>query len=89
MTLQRANGDFAGNFQIIMPAEQFQSGETFDVTLDPEEYHLNPSLKKWAEHLPETPFDLKVGTVWCHSLWDSIGLQVSKMEIIAPKKPGK
>ena len=86
VTLRRPDGDFAGHFQIIVPAERFQPGETFDVTLNPEEYHLDPSLKKWAAGLARTPFDLKVGGVWCHSLWDSVGLQVSKMEILAPEE---
>ena len=88
VTLRRPDGDFAGRFQIIVPAERFQPGETFDVTLNPEEYHLDPSLKKWASDLAKNPFDLKVGGVWCHSLWDSVGLQVSKMEILAPEKSG-
>ena len=88
VTLRRPNGDFAGHFQIIEPAERFQPGETFDVTLNPEEYHLDPSLKKWAAGLAKNPFDLKVGSVWCHSLWDSVGLQVSKMEILAPEESG-
>ncbi|SVB29393.1 uncharacterized protein METZ01_LOCUS182247, partial [marine metagenome] len=44
VTLRRPDGDFAGRFQIIVPAERFQPGETFDVTLNPEEYHLDPSL---------------------------------------------
>ena len=88
VTLRRPDGDFAGRFQIIVPAERFQPGETFDVTLNPEEYHLDPSLKKWAAGLAKKPFDLKVGSVWCHSLWDSVGLQVSKMEILAPEKSG-
>ena len=86
VTLRRPDGDFAGRFQIIVPAERFQPGETFDVTLNPEEYHLDPSLKKWAADLAKNPFDLKVGGVWCHSLWDSVGLQVSKMEILAPEE---
>ena len=34
----------------------------------------------------DNPFGLKVGSVWCHSLWDSVGLQVSKMEILAPEE---
>jgi ferric-dicitrate binding protein FerR (iron transport regulator) len=89
VTLRSPDGDFAGHFQIIVPAERFQPGETFDVTLNPEEYHLDPSLKKWAADLAKNPFDLKVGSVWCHSLWDSVGLQVSKMEILAPKKEDK
>lgn len=88
VTLRRPNGDFAGHFQIIVPAERFQPGEPFDVTLNPEEYHLDPSLKKWAADLAKNPFDLKVGSVWCHSLWDSVGLQVSKMKILAPEEPG-
>ncbi len=88
VTLRRPNGNFAGHFQIIVPAERFQPGEPFDVTLNPEEYHLDPSLKKWAADLAKNPFDLKVGSVWCHSLWDSVGLQVSKMKILAPEEPG-
>ena len=86
VTLRSPDGDFAGHFQIIVPAERFQPGETFDVTLNPEEYHLDPSLKKWAADLAKNPFDLKVGGIWCHSLWDSVGLQVSKMEILAPEE---
>ena len=88
VTLRRPNGDFAGHFQIIVPAERFQPGEPFDVTLNPEEYHLDPSLKKWAADLAKNPFDLKVGSVWCHSLWDSVGLKVSKMQILAPEESG-
>jgi len=88
VTLRRPDGDFAGHFQIIEPAERFQPGEAFDVILNPEEYHLDPSLKKWAAGLAKNPFGLKVGSVWCHSLWDSVGLQVSKMEILAPEKSG-
>ena len=88
VTLRRPNGDFAGHFQIVVPAERFQPGKAFDVTLNPEEYHLDPSLKKWASDLAKNPFDLKVGGVWCHSLWDSVGLQVNKMEILAPEESG-
>ena len=88
VTLRRSDGGFAGHFQIILPAERFRAGETFDVTLNPEEYHLDPSLKKWAAHLSKSPFDLEIGSLWCHSLWDSVGLQVHKMEIIPPKPQG-
>ncbi len=89
VTLRRPNGDFAGHFQIVVPAEQFQPGQPFALTLNPEEYHLDPSLKKWTAGLAKKPFDLKVGSVWCHSLWDSVGLQVSKMEILAPEESNK
>ena len=82
LTLRKPDGGFAGHFQIIVPAERFRAGEAFDVTLNPEEYHLDPSLKKWAADLAKTPFNLEIGSLWCHSLWDPVGLQVHKMEII-------
>ena len=82
LTLRKPDGGFAGHFQIIVPAERFRAGEAFDITLNPEEYHLDPSLKKWAAVLSKTPFNLEIGSLWCHSLWDPVGLQVHKMEII-------
>jgi hypothetical protein len=84
MTLCRENGDFAGRFQTILPAEEFQSGEPFEVVLNLSDYHLDPSLSKWAEHLPKTPYGLIVKSVWCHTLWDPAGLQVSEIELMTP-----
>ena len=85
LTLRKPDGGFAGHFQIIVPTERFRAGEIFDITLNPEEYHLDPSLKKWAAGLSKTPFNLEIGSLWCHSLWDPVGLQVHKMEIISAK----
>ena len=84
MTLLRENGDFAGRFQTILPAEEFKSGEPFDVVLDLTDYHLDPSLAQWAEHLPKAPYGLIVKSVWCHTLWDPAGLQVSEIELMIP-----
>jgi hypothetical protein len=84
MTLRRENGDFAGRFQTILPAEEFQSGEPFEVVLNLSDYHLDPSLAKWAEHLPKTPYGLIVKGVWCHTLWLPAGLQVSEMALMTP-----
>ena len=84
MTLRRENGDFAGRIQTILPAEEFQSGEPFEVVLNLSDYHLDPSLAKWAEHLPKTPYGLIVKGVWCHTLWDPAGLQVSEMALMTP-----
>ena len=82
LTLIRENGDFAGRFQTIHPAEEFKSGEPFEVILNLSDYHLDPSLSKWAEHLPKTPYGLIVKAVWCHTLWDPAGLQVSEIELM-------
>jgi hypothetical protein len=84
MTLCRENGDFAGRFQTILPAEEFKSGEPFEVVLNLSDYELDPSLAKWAESLPKAPYDLIVKAVWCHTLWDPAGLQVSEMALTTP-----
>ena len=84
MTLSRENGDFAGRFQIRRPAEEFKSGEPFEVVLNLSDYELDPSLARWAEHLPKAPYGLIVKGVWCHTLWDPAGLQVSEMALTTP-----
>ena len=84
MTLRRENGDFAGRFQIRRPAEEFKSGEPFEVVLNLSDYELDPSLAKWADSLPKTPYGLIVKNVWCHTLWDPAGLQVAEMALTTP-----
>jgi hypothetical protein len=84
MTLRRENGDFAGRFQITLPAEEFQTGEPFEVVLNLSDYELDPSLTQWADSLPKTPYGLIVKGVWCHTLWDPAGLQVSEMALMTP-----
>jgi hypothetical protein len=58
--------------------------EPFEVVLNLSDYHLDPSLSKWAEHLPKTPYGLIVKGIWCHTLWDPAGLQVSEMALTTP-----
>jgi hypothetical protein len=86
MTLRRENGDFAGRFQITLPAEEFQTGEPFEVVLNLSDYELDPSLAQWADSLPKTPYGLIVKGVWCHTLWDPAGLQVSEMALTTPSE---
>ena len=84
LTLIRENGDFAGRFQTILPAEEFKSGEPFEVVLNLTDYHLDPSLAQWAESLPKEPYGLIVQNLWCHTLWDPSGLEVSEIELMTP-----
>tara|TARA_Y100000588_G_scaffold135185_1_gene148637 strand:- start:4036 stop:5394 length:1359 start_codon:yes stop_codon:yes gene_type:complete len=86
MTLSRENGDFAGRFQIRLPAEEFKSGEPFEVVLNLSDYELDPSLAKWAESLPKAPYGLIVKDIWCHTLWDPAGLQVSEIALTTPSE---
>ena len=84
LTLIRENGDFAGRFQTILPAEEFMSGEPFEVVLNLTDYELDPSLAQWAESLPKEPYGLIVQNIWCHTLWDPAGLEVSEIELMTP-----
>jgi len=58
--------------------------EPFEVVLNLSDYHLDPSLSKWSDSLPKTPYGLIVKEVWCHTLWDPAGLQVSEIELMTP-----
>ena len=82
LTLSLPDGDFAGRFQIRRPSEEFKSGEPFEIVLDLNDYQLDPSLAQWAESLPKSPYGLIVKNVWCHTLWDPAGLQVSEIELM-------
>ena len=84
VTLRHINGDFAGRFQVIQPEEMFADRQPFDVTLNFDEYKLDPSLERWKDHLPVSPVGLVVDAVWVHTLWDPCGLQVVSKEIITP-----
>ena len=65
-------------------SEEFKSGEPFEVVLNLTDYHLDPSLAQWAESLSKAPYGVIVKSVWCHTLWDSAGLQVSEIELMIP-----
>ena len=84
LTLSHPDGDFAGRFQTRRPASEFKSGEAFEVVLDLTDYELDPSLAQWADSLSKTPYGLIVKNVWCHTLWDPAGLQVSEIELMTP-----
>ena len=84
VTLRHINGDFAGRFQVILPEEMFADRQSFDVTLNFDEYTLDPSLERWKDHLPISPVGLVLDAVWAHTLWDPCGLQVVSKEIITP-----
>ena len=58
--------------------------EPFEVVLNLSDYHLDPALAQWADSLPKTPYGLIVKGVWCHTLWDPAGLQVSEIELMTP-----
>ena len=42
----------------------FADEQPFDVTLNFDEYTLDPSLERWKDHLPISPVGLVVDAVW-------------------------
>ena len=81
MTLRQPGGDFAGRFQVVVPAEQFDAGETFELELPLGDFHLDPSLAHMKQQLPARPDGLVVGTVWCHTLFDQVGLAIGEIAL--------
>ncbi|MHC4072364.1 MAG: FecR domain-containing protein [Planctomycetota bacterium] len=87
VTVRHPNGGFAGNFQTIRPAVEFQSGQDFEAVLHLRDFRLDPSLMEMKNKLPSAPFDLVVESFWCHTLDKQAGLEVTEVELI-PAEPG-
>ena len=84
ITVMYPGGGFAGRFENIRPAIEFESGEDFEVFLNLQEFQLDPSLMKIKDKLPSAPFHLVVETVWCHTLDQPSGLEITEVEFLPP-----
>lgn len=82
VTTRQLDGEFAGRFQTIRPANEFQSGQDFEVVLRLRDFHLDPSLKHMKAKLPSVPLELIVDSIWCHTLLDQAGLAITEVELI-------
>ena len=84
ITVNHPNGDFAGRFQTVCPADEFQSGEDFEFTLQLRDLQLDPSLVEMKDKLPSVPFHFVVESVWFHTLDKQAGLEIAEVELILP-----
>ena len=84
ITIHHPNGDFAGRFQKICPADDFQSGEDFEITLEPRGFHLDPSLGGMKDKLPGSPFHFVIESIWFHTLEEQAGLEIAELELMPP-----
>ncbi|MHC4355224.1 MAG: ankyrin repeat domain-containing protein, partial [Planctomycetota bacterium] len=84
VTVRHAGGEFAGRFQTIRPAIEFQSGQDFEVVLQLRDFRLDPSLIEMEDKLPSTPFHLVVESIWCHTLDQQAGLEIVEVELLPP-----
>jgi len=84
ITINHPNGDLAGRFQAERPADEFRNGEDFKVTLELQDFQLDPSLAGMKDKLPSEPFHFVVETVWLHTLEKQAGLEIVELELIPP-----
>lgn len=84
ITVMYPSGGFAGRFETIRPAIKFPSGEDFEMLLDLRDFRLEPSLREIRDKLPHAPFHLVVESVWCHTLDQASGLELTEVELLPP-----
>jgi len=84
VTVRHADDGFAGKFQTIRPAAEFPGGQNFEVVLDLQDFRLDPSLNQMKDKLPGSPFHLVLDSMWCHTLYQQAGLEVTEVELIPP-----
>jgi hypothetical protein len=85
ITINHPNGDFAGRFQTVYPADEFRGGEDFEVTLDLQDFQLDRSLAGTKDKLPSEPFHFVVETVWLHTQEKQAGLEITEVGL-EPRK---
>ena len=88
ITINHPNGDFAGRYQTVRPADEFRGGEDFEVTLELQDFQLDPSLADRKDKLPSQPFHFVVETIWLHTLEKQAGLEIAEVGL-EPRKTRK
>ncbi len=86
ITVHHPNGDFAGRFLVIRPAEELPSGKDFHVTLDFHDFQLDSSLAGMKDKLPNAPFHFVVESIWVTTLDKKAGLEIAEVELSPPAK---
>jgi len=81
VTVRYAGGGFAGRFQTIRPAVEFPSAEDFEVLLHLRDFQPDPLLVEIKDKLPIAPFHLVVESIWCHTMDQPSGLEITEVEL--------
>ena len=58
----------------MRPADEFQSGKDFQLTLDFQDFQLDSSLAGMKDKLPSEPFHFVVESIWFTTLENKAGL---------------
>ena len=86
ITINHPNGDFAGRFLTSRPADEFQGGKDFEVTLELREFQLDPSLADLKDKLPSEPFHFVVESFWFTTLEKQAGLEIAEADLVPPSE---
>ncbi|MBG88722.1 MAG: hypothetical protein CMO80_17720 [Verrucomicrobiales bacterium] len=81
LTLRQPNGDFAGRFQVVLPADKFAPNQEFELVIPLAEFELDPSLNHLRDKLATSLESLVVGSMWCHTLYNQAKLGVSHFSV--------
>ena len=81
MTLRTRKGEFAGRFQVRLPAKQLGMIGDLDLILPINDFKLDPSLKSMKHQLPDLAHNLVVESLWCHTLYQQAGLSITSLEL--------
>lgn len=84
ITIDHPNGDFAGRFVTMRPADEFQSGKGFQVTLDLKNFRPDSSLDGMKDKLPTKPFHFVVESIWFTTLQKEAGLEITEVTLVPP-----
>jgi hypothetical protein len=87
ITAQHPNGDFAGRFVTMRPADEFHIGKEFQVTLDLQDFELDSSLVGMKDRLPTKPFHFVVESIWFTTLEKEAGLEIFGLELLPLASP--
>ena len=77
LSLRKPNGEFAGRFQVYKPVNEIAPGKEFEIVLPLRDFQLDPSLKHVQAELPARPDGLVIDAIWCHTLFNHVGLGVT------------
>lgn len=88
VTVRRLNGEFAGKFQIVRPAADFEDGQGFEIVLRLGDFALDPTLAGMKSKLPKRPAHLVLEHVWCHTLFEPAGLEITEVALLPPTSGG-
>ena len=87
VTVNQTSGEFAGKYQVIESMLALDDDNRFDVVLNLSDFRLDPSLAGMKDELPADPVGSVVEAFWCHTLRESVGLEIYEVALFSGAEP--